>query len=110
MTDFLDNDAIRPPLMDYIFRRIDDVIDGNPVIVDIDEVWKPLRDPLFRGFAQDGLKTYRKRNALMMLGTQSPADALRSDIAETIIEQRSEEHTSELQSLMRISYAVFCLK
>src|SRR3546814_6382979 len=27
-----------------------------------------------------------------------------------IVEQRSEEHTSELQSLMRISYAVFCLK
>src|SRR3546814_9788457 len=25
-------------------------------------------------------------------------------------EERSEEHTSELQSLMRISYAVFCLK
>src|SRR3546814_17418059 len=32
-------------------------------------------------------------------------EALRSDNA-----QRSEEHTSELQSLMRISYAVFCLK
>src|SRR3546814_7881951 len=28
----------------------------------------------------------------------------------TIGGQRSEEHTSELQSLMRISYAVFCLK
>src|SRR3546814_10528465 len=28
--------------------------------------------------------------------------------AETVV--RSEEHTSELQSLMRISYAVFCLK
>src|SRR3546814_8223332 len=27
-----------------------------------------------------------------------------------IMERRSEEHTSELQSLMRISYAVFCLK
>src|SRR3546814_10328822 len=27
-----------------------------------------------------------------------------------IVAQRSEEHTSELQSLMRISYAVFCLK
>src|SRR3546814_10835462 len=26
------------------------------------------------------------------------------------LEARSEEHTSELQSLMRISYAVFCLK
>src|SRR3546814_9624603 len=28
----------------------------------------------------------------------------------TITDLRSEEHTSELQSLMRISYAVFCLK
>src|SRR3546814_8598046 len=28
----------------------------------------------------------------------------------TGIDDRSEEHTSELQSLMRISYAVFCLK
>src|SRR3546814_2563303 len=27
-----------------------------------------------------------------------------------VLEKRSEEHTSELQSLMRISYAVFCLK
>src|SRR3546814_8704302 len=29
---------------------------------------------------------------------------------EPLEERRSEEHTSELQSLMRISYAVFCLK
>src|SRR3546814_9096031 len=29
---------------------------------------------------------------------------------ETCLAIRSEEHTSELQSLMRISYAVFCLK
>src|SRR3546814_2307603 len=29
---------------------------------------------------------------------------------ESTIKGRSEEHTSELQSLMRISYAVFCLK
>src|SRR3546814_7330531 len=48
----------------------------------------------------------------------SPADraALRwHDCALRIVrneagEERSEEHTSELQSLMRISYAVFCLK
>src|SRR3546814_3934527 len=33
-------------------------------------------------------------------------DALMDDVAGL----RSEEHTSELQSLMRISYAVFCLK
>src|SRR3546814_10753525 len=34
----------------------------------------------------------------------------RRDIGEVQIQKRSEEHTSELQSLMRISYAVFCLK
>src|SRR3546814_9004656 len=33
--------------------------------------------------------------------------SIRPDIA---VRWRSEEHTSELQSLMRISYAVFCLK
>src|SRR3546814_192674 len=32
------------------------------------------------------------------------------DNEETPVDFRSEEHTSELQSLMRISYAVFCLK
>src|SRR3546814_6715401 len=31
-------------------------------------------------------------------------------VARTAANRRSEEHTSELQSLMRISYAVFCLK
>src|SRR3546814_4929177 len=32
------------------------------------------------------------------------------EFEEDMAERRSEEHTSELQSLMRISYAVFCLK
>src|SRR3546814_4349058 len=41
-------------------------------------------------------------------------DAKRMDLAVPasldLVSARSEEHTSELQSLMRISYAVFCLK
>src|SRR3546814_10307205 len=39
-----------------------------------------------------------------------PGRAGRYDIALSYAQLRSEEHTSELQSLMRISYAVFCLK
>src|SRR3546814_5821664 len=40
-----------------------------------------------------------------------PAFTMKIDIAEApAVSDRSEEHTSELQSLMRISYAVFCLK
>src|SRR3546814_6735159 len=34
----------------------------------------------------------------------------RPDRRDEVLRSRSEEHTSELQSLMRISYAVFCLK
>src|SRR3546814_3961375 len=33
-----------------------------------------------------------------------------SEVVRSSFDERSEEHTSELQSLMRISYAVFCLK
>src|SRR3546814_4760266 len=51
-----------------------------------------------RGFA-DGIEAAARAH----VGAQHPAFGRAA-------EQRSEEHTSELQSLMRISYAVFCLK
>src|SRR3546814_10413344 len=43
---------------------------------------------------------------------QAIVDRSGADIVNIVVEpaMRSEEHTSELQSLMRISYAVFCLK
>src|SRR3546814_2971495 len=50
---------------------------------------------------------------LKMWSRTSYMDNARSGRASAILEcvtPRSEEHTSELQSLMRISYAVFCLK
>src|SRR3546814_2238914 len=55
-----------------------------------------------------GLDDYRYDGALLVewperLGGEGWPDALLLRIS------RSEEHTSELQSLMRISYAVFCL-
>src|SRR3546814_1086773 len=41
---------------------------------------------------------------------QAASIAARLVESEKVCKERSEEHTSELQSLMRISYAVFCLK
>lgn len=87
MTDFLDNADIRTPVMLYLFHRIDLALTGERMIICIDEFWKALGDEAFRRFAQDGLKTYRKRNALMVFATQSPADALKSDISHSILEQ-----------------------
>src|SRR3546814_3074606 len=39
-----------------------------------------------------------------------PLTAYMRATASALVASRSEEHTSELQSLMRLSYAVFCLK
>src|SRR3546814_2009955 len=58
----------------------------------------------------------RKRLNLMLgwgriLSYGSLYPALKKMLRNNLIEElRSEEHTSELQSLMRTSYAVFCLK
>src|SRR3546814_4950739 len=79
------------------------------------------RSPSRQGAAMNYIDHFRQQFAACPLiaiirGVQ-PEEA--EDIGDALIEAgiriievplRSEEHTSELQSLMRISYAVFCLK
>src|SRR3546814_3948224 len=43
-------------------------------------------------------------------GVADAGAAIAGSTVQSSFDRRSEEHTSELQSLMRISYAVFCLK
>src|SRR3546814_9473933 len=52
----------------------------------------------------------RGRLGLLLKEFRDPLAELPEEAASTRHRPRSEEHTSELQSLMRISYAVFCLK
>src|SRR3546814_5156431 len=49
-------------------------------------------------------------SSLSRASTQCSPSGVRSSFQNGALVFRSEEHTSELQSLMRISYAVFCLK
>ncbi|MCC8976692.1 transporter, partial [Bradyrhizobium sp. Cham227] len=87
MTDFLDNAEIRTPLMMYLFHRIEKLIDGRRIVIDIDEFWKPLGDPYFRDLMRNKLKTIRKQNGLLVFGTQEPGDAIESEIGRTVISQ-----------------------
>lgn len=87
ITQLLDHDEVRTPVLMYLFHRLLSLVDGRRLVIDIDEFWKALGDEAFRSLAQDGLKTFRKQNAMMVFGTQSPADVLRSPIAHTILEQ-----------------------
>src|SRR3546814_4562867 len=64
----------------------------------------------FKTFASDLFNAFSER-ILCPLPTQIIASIWSSlATAWLVAARRSEEHTSELQSLMRISYAVFCLK
>src|SRR3546814_3232613 len=51
-----------------------------------------------------------RRDRAVRLSNPDVHDAALERLEPLAAEVRSEEHTSELQSLMRISYAVFCLK
>src|SRR3546814_10068168 len=60
------------------------------------------------GAAADGSTITFRGASLKFTGTAAAGDSF--SITPSGAQDRSEEHTSELQSLMRISYAVFCLK
>src|SRR3546814_7153944 len=63
-----------------------------------------------QGAGKDRPRTGRRRSRVA--GKEVRADRIGSFVMPDLFRHptRSEEHTSELQSLMRISYAVFCLK
>src|SRR3546814_4630865 len=84
---------------------------------------------LFRSTLRDGLKFHNGKPVtsedciasikrwgqvdgmgLKLMSTTKDMVAVNDKTFQIILKERSEEHTSELQSLMRISYAVFCLK
>src|SRR3546814_5572852 len=64
----------------------------------------------------EAVRSLREAGVLFSLATGRPPRAMLQQIEALGVDlptaafNRSEEHTSELQSLMRISYAVFCLK
>src|SRR3546814_8059284 len=82
--------------------------------------WRQRRSGLIRRLSRSGEASgWGENDAGSEAGRNSRADRKgprRFDLADgrsgadRQIRRRSEEHTSELQSLMRLSYAVFCLK
>src|SRR3546814_4197579 len=62
------------------------------------------------GRAVDDVLSRPRGQRARIQGLRRSGAALRQIATSCLAAFRSEEHTSELQSLMRISYAVFCLK
>lgn len=87
VTDFLDNDVVRTPMVMYLFHRMESLIGADRFILNMDEFWKMLSDDYFQAKANDLVKTIRKRNGFVIFSTQSPQDVLRSKISHSLVEQ-----------------------
>jgi type IV secretion system protein VirB4 len=87
-TDIIDNPEVRVPVINYLLHRLEALIDGRPLIYVMDEFWKILDGKGgLKEFAKNKQKTIRKQNGLGIFATQSPEDALASDISAALIEQ-----------------------
>ena len=87
LTSILDDRISRTPYMMYVFHRIGQLLNGEKVIIMLDEGWKMLDDPVFSARIKDWMKTIRKQNGLLGFATQSPKDALGSSVGDAIIDQ-----------------------
>lgn len=85
-TEGLIGAAAAPAVLSYLFHRIEQQLDGSPVMIIIDEGWLVLDSPAFAAQLREWLKTLRKKNASVIFATQSLADIEGSAIAPAIIE------------------------
>src|SRR3546814_2344509 len=69
-----------------------------------------IRHARTAGFGQPSYSRLRLRSGAFPTSANGSCDQNSAQLIRQNQLERSEEHTSELQSLMRISYAVFCLK
>src|SRR3546814_3865487 len=81
------------------------------------KMWRELREgahsagsPEVEGDERSGLKPAKSFAAAVWAVAVADVSMSLDNVLAVAGAARSEEHTSELQSLMRISYAVFCLK
>jgi type IV secretion system protein VirB4 len=81
----LDDKAVIPVLL-YLFRRIEQRLDGSPTLILLDEAWSYLQHELFRNRLKDWLKTMRRKNAVVVMATQQISDIANSQIADVVLE------------------------
>jgi len=79
------------PLLFYVLHRVtermqDPAEAGTLKLCVMDEAWRFIQHPTLRAYVQEGLKTWRKRNAAMVLATQSIDDFASADLLRTVVE------------------------
>jgi len=78
--------AIVPPVLSYLFHRLEQRFTGEPTLLILDEAWLFLIDPIFLAKIKEWLKVLRKKNVSVVFATQSLADVADSPIMPVLLE------------------------
>jgi type IV secretion/conjugal transfer VirB4 family ATPase len=102
--------AILEPLLFYVLHRvverIQDPAEASALkLCVMDEAWRFIQHPTLRAYVQEGLKTWRKRNAAMILATQTVEDFASADLLRTVVESCPTKLLLANPSLDRRHYA-----
>ena len=98
------------PLLFYVLHRVHQQITvsaeaGQLTLCLMDEAWRFIQHERLRGYVQEALKTWRKRNAAMLLATQSIDDFASADLLRTVVESCPTKLLLANPSLDRVQYA-----
>ncbi len=82
---------ILEPLLFYILHRANASIYDPKLVTTfkmflLDEAWRFFRNPTVKDYIVEAMKTWRKRNAAMILATQSSADLTRNEMLQIVAE------------------------
>jgi type IV secretion/conjugal transfer VirB4 family ATPase len=83
--------TVLEPLLFYVLHRVSDQLTdsssrGQLTLCVMDEAWRFIQHDRLRAYVQEALKTWRKRNAAMLLATQSIDDFASADLLRTVVE------------------------
>lgn len=74
------------PVLTYLFHAIDRRLDGRPTLIVLDEAWVMLANGAFGAKIEEWLRTLRKKNAAVVLATQSLTEVANSPVRDVILE------------------------
>ena len=95
------------PFLFYVLHRVNATLDANAglTVCVMDEAWRFIQHPSLRGYVEEALKTWRKRNAAMLLATQAVEDFASAELLRTVIEGCPTKLLLANPSLDRSQYA-----
>ena len=85
-THILNNKKVLLPLMQLLFFRIENSLDGDLTGIYLDEAWQFLNHPYWDNKINEYLRTFRKLNAYLFFATQNPHDIANSKLLHSITE------------------------